>query len=418
MDAVTPTLADAQLADRDDPLAAFGELFLAPEDDGLVAYLDGNSLGRPPRATADRLAQIVRGEWGSRLIRSWTEGGPGDRWWDAPTRVGDLLGAGVLGAAAGQVVVADSTTVCLYKALRAAVAMRPGRDEIVTDRHNFPTDRYVVEGIADELGLTIRWIESDPDGGVSADEVAEVLSERTAVVTLSHVAYRSAHIADLPGLTRLAHDAGALTVWDLCHSAGAIPVDLDATEADFAVGCTYKFLCAGPGAPAFVYVREVHHAELAQPIRGWVGADEPFEMGPTHVPATGIRRMLSGTPPVLAMVGVEEGARIVADAGIDAIRAKGVALTELVCALADAWLLPLGFRVASPRDPAVRGAHVTLARADARALAARLIAAGVIIDFRAPDGIRVGVSPLTTTHEEVWRAMDVIRELAGDGAST
>ncbi|MBI0379500.1 aminotransferase class V-fold PLP-dependent enzyme [Streptomyces albiflaviniger] len=314
-------------------------------------------------------------------------------------------------------VIADSTSVCLYKLLRGALALRPGRTEIVTDRRNFPTDSYIVQGIADELGLTVRWIDSDPDAGVTAEELAAALTANTAVVTLSHVAYRSAWIADMAALTALTHEHGALIVWDLCHSAGSIPVQLDATGADLAVGCTYKFLNAGPGAPAFAYVRTAHQETFRQPVWGWMGEAAPFAMGDNYRPAPGVRRVLSGTPPITGMIGVEEGVALTAEAGIDRIRAKGMALAEMVAELAEEWLVPHGVRIASPRDPDRRGSHVTLARADAAELSQRLIAAGVIIDFRPPDGIRVGLSPLTTGFAETWRAMDVTRALAAGEAS-
>ena len=374
----------------------------------MVAYLDGNSLGRPLRATAERLQEVVGDEWGARLIRSWEE-----RWLALPEQIGDELGRVALGAAPGQTIVADSTSVCLYKVLRAAAALRPGRDEIVTDTANFPTDRFLVESVAAELGRTVRWIEADPVDGVRAEDVAAVTGPRTAAVVLSHVDYRSAAIADLTAITRAVHERGGLAVWDLCHSVGSIPVELDAGGADFAVGCTYKFLNAGPGAPAFLYVSSRHHEAFGQPITGWMGAADTFGMAAHYVPAPGIRRALSGTPPVLGMVGVQEGVALLAEAGISRVRAKAVALGQWVLDLADAWLVPLGFTVASPRDDARRGGHVTLRHPDAERLARVFIEHGVLIDFRRPDGIRVGLSPLTTGFAEVRRAMERIRELAG-----
>ncbi len=400
------SLVRARALDAADALAPFRDRFLPAADDGLVAYLDGNSLGRPPRATADRIAGFLRDEWGTRLIRGWSEG-----WLELGERVGDRLGEVALGAGPGQVVVADSTTVCLYKVLRAAVSARPGRTEIVTDDGNFPTDRYVVEGIAGELGLTVRWLESDPVTGVTADQVAAAVGPATSVVTLSHVGYRSACIADMAGITEVVHEAGGLVVWDLCHSVGSVPVALDALGVDFAVGCTYKYLNAGPGAPAFLYVRSEHQG-LRQPVQGWLGRLDAFEMGPGYVPADGIRRFVSGTPPVLAILGVSEGVELVAEAGIDRIRQKGIALTGFAVELADEVLAPHGLVVASPRDPDVRGAHVMVTGSDAEQLSERLIEAGVLVDFRAPDGIRLGLSPLTTSFEEVRQAMDTIRRLA------
>ncbi|SEF32670.1 kynureninase [Amycolatopsis pretoriensis] len=295
---------------------------------------------------------------------------------------------------------------CLYKVLRAAVALRPGRDELVTDTANFPTDRFLVDSVGAELGLTVRWIEGP-------DDVAAVAGPRTAAVVLSHVDYRSAAIADLAGITRVVHERGGLTVWDLCHSVGSIPVALDADGADFAVGCTYKFLNAGPGAPAFLYVNARHHEAFGQPITGWMGAADTFGMAERYVPAPGIRRALSGTPPVLGMVGVQEGVALLAEAGIERVRAKAVALGRWVLDLADEWLVPLGFTVASPREDARRGGHVTLRHPDAERLSRVLIDNGVLIDFRRPDGIRIGLSPLTTGFTEVRAAMERIRELAG-----
>ncbi|MBB5155283.1 kynureninase [Saccharopolyspora phatthalungensis] len=352
---MTITFEDARALDEQDPLADFRKRFISPADDGIVAYLDGNSLGRPPKATLARLDSLVREDWGTGLIRSWSAG-----WMELPAHIGDRLGEAALGAAAGQVIIADSTSVCLYKLLLAAVALRPDRTEIITDRHNFPTDGYVVQGIAGELGLTVRWIDSAPDAGVTAEQLATELSERTAVVALSHVAYLSAYIADMPALTALAHEHGALVVWDLCHSAGCVPIQLDAAGVDFAVGCTYKFLNTGPGAPAFLYVREKHQDTFRQPIWGWMGGAYPFDMEHAYAPAPGVRLALSWTPPIISMVGAEEGVALVAEAGIGSIRAKAVALTEMVTSLAEHWLVPQGMRIASPRDPEQRGAHVTM----------------------------------------------------------
>jgi kynureninase len=398
------TLDEARRLDAEDGLANFRERFVPIADPGVVAYLDGNSLGRPLRATAARLQELVSQEWGSRLIRAWQE-----RWLDLPEQIGDELGRVALGAAAGQVIVADSTSVCLYKVLRAAAALRPGRSAIVTDTSNFPTDRFIVRSVADELGLTVRWIESDPWKGISVAEVAAAVGDDTAAVVLSHVDYRSAAIADMAAITRLVHDRGGLVVWDLCHSAGAIPVALDAAEADFAVGCTYKYLNAGPGSPAFVYIGQRHQTGFRQPITGWMGAADIFAMADHYTPAQGVRRALSGTPPILGMVGVEQGVALLAEAGITRIQAKGQALGRWVIQLADAWLAPLGYTLASPRQDDRRGAHVTLRHPDAERLSRTLIDDGVLVDFRCPDGIRLGLSPLSTSFTEVWHAMDHIR---------
>jgi kynureninase len=395
--------------DRSDPLRAFRDRFEFA-DDGVI-YLDGNSLGRLPGDTLARVDELMRAGWGTRLIRAWSDG-----WLELPQRIGDRLGDSLLGAAPGQVAVADSTTVCLFKLASAALSARPDRREIITDRDNFPTDRYVLEGLAEQRGLTIRWIEADPATGPEPDQVAELLGSNTALVSLSHVAYRSAFVLDMPEITRLAHDAGALTLWDLCHSAGVLPIHLDASGADLAVGCTYKYLNGGPGAPAFLYVRAEHQGRLRQPIWGWLGTREPFEMIQGYEPAEGLASMLSGTPPVLALTAVSVGAELVIEAGTTAIREKAVALTELAIALADEWLEPLGVRVGSPRDGSRRGAHVALVHQDARSLCQALIDGGVIVDFRPPDAIRLGLSPLTTSFADVWDGLRHLREtLEGRG---
>jgi len=390
--------AAAEKLDARDPLRAFRDRFVVDPD---VVYLDGNSLGCLPRATAERLDRSVA-QWGERGVRGWDEG-----WLDLPLDVGDRLGAAVLGAAPGQTVIGDSTTVCFYKLVCAALDARPGRTQIVTDVDNFPTDRYVLEGLARARGLEIVWMRGDPDGGPEPDEVARVAGPQTALVTFSHVSYRSAHIADLAAINRVVDSAGALMLWDLSHSAGSVPLSLDGDRAELAVGCTYKYLNGGPGAPAYMYVRRDLQAELHQPIWGWLGRRDPFEMAPGYEAADGMRAFLSGTPPVPALAAIDEGVKGVAEAGIDAIRAKGIALTELAIALADEF----GIRVASPRDAARRGAHVALAHPDARALCAGLIERGVIPDFRRPDVVRFGFSPLTTRFVDVWDGVEALRGL-------
>jgi kynureninase len=398
----------AEQLDRDDPLAALRDEFLIP-DDGVV-YMDGNSLGRPPAAVADVLVALVREGWGDRLIRSWTEG-----WMDLPLSLGDRIGA-LLGAAPGQVAVADSTTVCFYKAASAALDARPGRTEILTDAANFPTDRYVLESLASRRGLSLRWLEpADATLGPTASEVAAAVGEQTALVTFTHVDYRSAAILEMAAITDAAHAAGALTVWDLSHSLGAVHVSLDEHGADLAVGCTYKYLCGGPGSPAFIYVRSELQEWLRQPIWGWLGRREPFAMGPGYVPAEGMRAFLSGTPPIFALHALEPGLAIVERAGIDSIRAKGIALTDLAITLSDAWLSGLGVRVASPRQGARRGAHVALAHPRAIELCGSLAELGVLVDHRAPDVVRLGLSPLTTRFSEVWDGVNALRGVLDRG---
>ncbi|MBV9805269.1 MAG: kynureninase [Solirubrobacterales bacterium] len=391
--------------DAADPLREFRERFII---DHRVIYLDGNSLGALPQASTERLARLVA-QWGERGVRGWDEG-----WLELPLEIGDRLGSAALGAAPGQVVIGDSTTVCFYKLACAALDARPGRTRILTDLDNFPTDRYVLEGLAEQRGLELVWLAGDPFAGPDPDAMAGHLDDRTALVSFSHVSYRSAHIADMARINALAHDAGALVLWDLSHSAGSVPLALDADGTDLAVGCTYKYLNGGPGAPAYMYVRRDRQPELRQPIWGWLGRRDPFEMAPGYEPAAGMRRFLSGTPPILGLVAVDEGVRIVAEAGIGPIRGKGITLTELAIGLADARLAPLGVSVASPRDAAWRGAHVALAHPRARELCARLIEAGVIPDFRRPDVIRFGFSPLTTRFVDAWDGIAALNDALAD----
>ena len=387
--------------DSADELAGYRERFVG--SDGLVAYLDGNSLGRPLTASVDRLAAFAREEWGGRLIRGWDEG-----WLDLPLQIGDDLGRVALGAAPGQVAIGDSTTVVIYKLLRAALDARPGRTEIVIDRDNFPTDRYIVEGIARDRGLTVRWIDTAHDAGVTPELVAEVVGPATAVAVFSSVAYRSAWFADIPAITQVVHDAGALVIWDLCHSAGVVPTPLDEWGVDLAVGCGYKYLNGGPGAPAFLYVREQLQSQLRQPIQGWLGSATPFEMGQGYEAAAGIRGFLSGTPPIIGMQPLRDMIALIDEAGLDAVRAKSVALTECAIALVDE-LLP-DATLASPRDASRRGGHITIDHPSFEAIMPRLWARGVIPDFRRPTGIRLGMSPLSTSFAEVEAGVRAIAE--------
>jgi kynureninase len=394
---------DPAALDAADPLASFRDAF-APAEPGVV-YFDGNSLGRPTTMALERIAYLGEA-WAQRLIRGWDEG-----WLDLSLRVGDQLADGVLGARKGEVAVVDSTTVNLYRVASAALDARPGRRVIVIERSEFPTDRYVVEGLARERDLEIRWLDGDPIDGLSTDEIAPATREDTALLILSAVNYRSAAIVEMRAVTDAARRAGALVLWDLSHAAGSIPVDLEANGIDLAVGCTYKYLNGGPGAPAFLYVRRELHDELRPPIQGWFAQRDQFEMGPTFQPQAGIAGWLVGTPPILALTAVQAGVELAAEAGIEAIRAKGVALTEYAIALTDEWLAPLGCSIGSPRDPARRGAHVGIRHADARRLTTALIERGVIPDFRAPNTIRIGLSPLSTSFDDVYRGLTVLREL-------
>jgi kynureninase len=381
---------DASARDAADPLAGFRERFVFTDDRRI--YLDGNSLGRLPVATRDRLRDLAD-EWGDRLVSGWPD------WIDAPTRVGDLLAEHVLGARPGEVLVGDSTTVNLYKLCSAALDLAPG--PLVTNRDNFPTDRYVLEGLAAQRGVELRLV----------DDVASAL-DGAAVAVISHVDYRTGEIADMRGMN--AH--GARVVWDLSHSAGAIPIGLRDAGVELAVGCTYKYLNGGPGAPAFLYVAAELQPELRSPIWGWFGQRDQFAMERSYDPMDGIGRFLAGTPGVLDLAAVEEGVRLTAEAGVDRLREKSLALCELIIECCDEWLAPLGFELGSPRDGARRGSHVSLRHPEAwpicRALTER---ADVIPDFRGPDSIRLGVAPLYTRFVDVYDALDRLRGLVERG---
>ncbi len=386
--------ADAEALDAADPIAHFRDRFVLGDGDRI--YVDGNSLGRLPRETADRLAARVE-EWGSRLVTAWPD------WIDLPLEVGDVL-APVVGARPGEVAVADSTTVNLYKLAFAALDVREGA--IVARAGDFPTDRYVLQGLAAQRGRELRLV----------DDVRPALEPPVALVCLSHVDYRTGALEDLPGVTAAAHEAGALALWDLSHSAGAVPVELETAGADLAVGCTYKYLNAGPGAPAFLYVRSELQPQLRSPIWGWFAQREQFAMGPEYDPVDGIGRFLAGTPPVLDLAAVAVGAGLLAEAGIGRLREKSVALTSLVVDLHDAWLAPLGFELGTPRQPDRRGAHISIRHPDAWRICRALIErADVVPDFRRPDSIRYGLPPVYTRFVDAWDAVDRLRRLVAEG---
>jgi kynureninase len=402
MAAVT-TRAHAEALDAADPLAGFRSRFAIAADDHV--YLDGNSLGRLPLATRERLRAVVE-EWGTRLVGGWHE------WIDYPVAIGDRLAAAVLGAQPGEVVATDSVTVNLFKLVGAALDARGG-GALVTDRASFPTDRYVLEGIAAARGLELGQFDSDPVDGPVVEDLAAC--GEGDVVVLSHVAYRSGALADMPALTAAARERGATLIWDVCHSVGAVPIELRAAGAELAVGCTYKYLNAGPGAPAFLYVASELQAQLRSPIWGWFAQSEQFAMDRAYDPVPGVGRFLAGTPPILQLAAVDEGVALAGEAGIERIRAKSVLLTELIAELHDAWLAPLGFSLGTPRDPARRGSHVSLRHEKAWPLTRALIDAGVTPDFRGPDSIRLGVAPLYTSFAEVWDALDRLRAIAASG---
>lgn len=410
-----PSVAGSAAAlDVADPLAPYRSRFVGTETP--LVYFDGNSLGRPLRATAERMRSFVLDEWGGRLIRGWDE-----RWYDEPLALGDELGRVVLGAGPGQALVGDSTTVLLYKLIRAAVdnaVAAGGRTEIVVDTDNFPTDRYLVSAIAAERGLSVRWVDVDRAAGLTESQLRAAVSERTALVVASHVAYRSGWLADARALTAAAHEVGALVLWDLCHSVGSVPLELDEWGVDLAVGCTYKYLNGGPGSPAFGYVAR-RHQELTQPITGWMGHEDPFAMGPSWTPSAGPRRFLSGTPAILGMLPVADMVSLIDEVGMERVREKSVALTSYAVDLADGLLAPHGVALASPRDPSRRGGHITLNHPRMREAVAALWERDVIPDYRDPSGLRVGLSPLSTSFAEVEAGMRAVEEaLAASLASS
>jgi kynureninase len=396
--------AHAERLDAADPLAPFRKRFVIEDPDTI--YLDGNSLGRLPLATRERLQELTA-EWGSELVRGW------HGWIDLPERVGDLLATGVLGARPGEVIVADSTTVNLFKLAGAVLETRPGA--IVTDAENFPTDRYVLDGLARLRSRELRVFEADPLDGPQPEDVERACAgEEVALVVLSHVAYRSGALADIERINRAA--APAPVLWDLSHSAGALPIELESRGVELAVGCTYKYLNAGPGAPAFLYVRKQLQEDLRTPIQGWFGQREQFRMERPYDPAPGVRGFLAGTPTILALGAVEEGAKLVAEAGVEQLQAKASQLTELIVALHDQRLADLGFRLGSPRDPARGGAHVSIAHDEAWPICRALIErARVIPDFRGPDSIRLGVPPLYTRFVDVHDAVERLADLVERG---
>ncbi|MEJ7932392.1 kynureninase [Ramlibacter sp. AN1015] len=405
------TLADCRALDVRDPLRPLRELFAVPE--GLI-YLDGNSLGVLPRATPARVARAVEHEWGRGLIGSWNDAG----WVDLPARVGDKI-ARLIGARPGEVVATDSTSVNLFKVLSAALSLcaqdAPERRVIVSERSNFPTDLYIAEALCKERGCTLRLVD--------AETLPQALGPDVAVLMLTHVNYRTGAMHDMAGVTAAAHAAGALVVWDLAHSAGAVPVDLQAAGADFAVGCGYKYLNGGPGAPAFVWVHPAHADRFWQPLAGWWGHATPFAFTPDYRPAPGISRYLCGTQPILSLIALECGVDAVLAAqdhgGMPALRQKSLDLTDLFIALVEARCAGHGLTLVTPREHARRGSQVCLARGDgAYAIVQALIARGVVGDFRAGDGagghpdiLRFGLTPLYIGYEDVWHAVEHLREV-------
>ena len=396
--AALPTREDCLARDRADSLAAHRAAFDLPDD---AIYLDGNSLGAKPRAVGARVAQVIEQEWGRDLITSWNRHG----WIDQPLRLGDKI-ARLIGAEPGEVAVADSTSVNLFKVLAAALSLRAGRGTILSVRDNFPTDLYTAEGLVGLLGDRHRLRLAE------ADEIAGALDRDTAVVLLTQVDYRTGALFDLPAITRAVRDAGALIVWDLAHSAGALPVDLNTAQADFAVGCGYKYLNGGPGAPAFVFAARRHHDGFVQPLSGWLGHAAPFAFEPSYRPAPGIARALCGTPPILSLAALEVGVETVLAADMAAVRAKSMALGDLFIQLVEGQGADrLGLSLASPREATRRGSQVSFRHAEGYAVMQALIARAVIGDFRAPDLLRFGFAPLYVRFVDVFDAAAALIEV-------
>jgi kynureninase len=385
------TLDEARALDAADPLAAMRDRFALPAD---VIYLDGNSLGALPRATAPALADVAARQWGERLIRSWNEG-----WIDAPARIGGKI-ASLIGAAADEVIVGDSTSANLFKLLVAALRLDPARRTVVSEAGNFPTDLHIAEGaVACVPGASLRIV---PREGLE-----DALDGGTAVLLLTHVHYKTAERFDLARLTAAAHAAGALVLWDLSHSVGAVPVDLRAAGADLAVGCGYKYLNGGPGAPAFLFVARAWQQRLGNPVSGWMGHAAPFAFADGYSPADGMTRWLSGTPPILGLAALEVGVDLWREVDLAAVWAKSARLFEVLASAGD----EIGLRCVSPRDPDRRGSHISFRYPHAHAISQALIERGVIGDFRDPDTLRLGLTPLYLTHEDVWRAGTILRDV-------
>jgi kynureninase len=402
INAAVMSRADLEALDRADPLAGWRARFALPEG---IVYLDGNSLGALPKATAAAIEDLVRQQWGRDLITSWTRHG----WVDLPRRVGAKI-ARLIGAGPGEVLVADSISVNLFKLITAALRLRPGRNVVVSERSNFPTDLYVVQGLCDllENHVELRLVDSAA--------IVAGLDERTALLMLSHVDYRSGRMHDMAALTKAAHEAGALVLWDLAHSAGAMPLTLARDGVDLAVGCGYKYLNGGPGAPAFLFVAERWQAEARQPLSGWFGHRDPFAFEPLYRPAAGIDRFQAGTPPILSLKALEVGVDLLGAVDLAALRAKGRQLGDCFIRLVEEHCAGHGLTLASPRESERRGAQVAFRHAEGYPIMQALIARGVIGDFRAPDLIRFGFAPLYLRFVDLWDAVEILRQVLQEQA--
>ena len=406
---VNTTIEYARKLDKQDPLASFRDEFIIDDPD--LIYLDGNSLGRLPKRAVSRMRDVVEHEWGKRLIRGWGEG-----WFTAPQRIGGKI-ARLVGARADEVILTDSTSVNFFKLVMAALAAKPDRHKVVTDDLNFPSDLYLLQGAIKLAGADYRLevVHSEDGLTVSDGALAAAVDGDTALVTLTHTAFKSGYIYDMGAITEMAHRAGALMLWDLSHSAGAMPLALNEANVDLAVSCTYKYLNGGPGAPAFLYARRDLQEELLSPIWGWFGQKAQFDMKLDYEPGPGLQRFLAGTPTMLSLAAVEPGVDLLLEAGMDRLRSKSVQQTEYLIALWGALLQPLGVTLNSPRDSSRRGSHVSLGHAEGLRIDRALIEAmNVIPDFRYPDNIRLGIAPIYTSfadlHEAVMRLRRVLVE--------
>jgi len=403
----SPSLSFAQQLDSQDPLASHRDQFVVTDPD--LIYLDGNSLGRMPRVAQEKAKQIVAEQWGNDLIRGWNRG-----WWEAPKRVGDKIGQ-LIGAAEGQTIVTDTVSLNLFKLTTSALTLQPNKTRIVTDTFNFPSDLYVLQGIQQNLGnrheiIRIGATDNDITPDIAALEAS--INDNTALITLSHVVFKSGYLYDMYHITDIAHKKGALVLWDLSHSVGSVPVQLDACNADLAIGCTYKYLNGGPGAPGFLYVNKTFQEKLSSPIWGWWGQKNPFDFSLNYEPAPGVQRFLVGTQPMTSLLTMEAALEPTLQAGMDAIRAKSILMTDYASYLTNIWLARLGFSLGSPRDSAIRGSHISIRHSDGYRINRALIEEmNVIPDFRAPDNIRLGFSSLYTSFVEIWEGFDRIKRV-------
>jgi kynureninase len=393
--------------DQQDSLASYREQFVV--NDPKLIYLDGNSLGRLPNSVIERMKRAVEEEWGTDLIRGWNKG-----WWESPKRIGDKI-ASLLGAADGQVIVGDQTSINLFKLATAALTLQPQKKRIITDTFNFPSDLYILQGIVKLLGNQHEIIRIDAqDDDITPDlaMLEATVNGDTALVTLSHVTFKSGYLYDMAYITELAHRKGALVLWDLSHSAGAVPVELDRCNADFAIGCTYKYLNGGPGAPAFLYVNKKLQSDVTSAIWGWWGQNNPFTFDLDYQPAPGVQRFLAGTAPMLSTLAMEEALTPLLDAGMDTLRAKSILMTDYASFLTDRFLVSLGFSLGSPRDSTKRGSHISIRHEEGyRINRAMIEEMNVIPDFRAPDNIRLGFAPLYISFTDIWEGFDRIRKV-------